>query len=85
MLTFSLKPLGKSPDANAFFQTYLAAPLVIALYLFWKIKTRFAGPFFVRAKDMDVDTGRRELDFDPADMPIKTFKNLPKRLVEGLF
>lgn len=42
-----------------FFQAYLAAPVVIAFYIPYKIY--FKTPF-VRAKDMDLSTGRREFD-----------------------
>ena len=79
------QPLGEKTNANSFFQEYLAAPLVIFLYFIWKVITRFRGPLFIRARDMDVDTGRRELDYDPADVPVKTLKNLPMRIIGGLF
>lgn len=42
-----------------FFSLYLAAPVVILFYLCYKIW--FRTPF-IRAKDMDLVTGRRELD-----------------------
>ncbi|RMD41403.1 hypothetical protein DV735_g3743, partial [Chaetothyriales sp. CBS 134920] len=36
----SLFPLGGSPDAEVFFQNYLAAVVVVALYIFWKLWSR---------------------------------------------
>lgn len=42
------------------FSDYLAAPVVILFYLFHKIKYR--TPLFVRIKDIDLTTGRRDLD-----------------------
>lgn len=55
----ALFPLGGKPDAEAFFQSYLAGPVVIALYVFWKLWSR-DWSLFVRAQDMDVLTGMRE-------------------------
>lgn len=54
----SLFPLGGSPSASVFFENFLAAPIVIALYLFWKIWSR-DWKLFIRAKDMDVTVGIR--------------------------
>lgn len=48
----ALFPIGGSPDPSAFFQQYLAAPLIFALYLFWKVLYGRRDPFFIRAKDM---------------------------------
>lgn len=48
-----------SGRVESFFQSYLAAPVVIAFYILYKIYTR--SPF-MRAKDMDLQTGRRDLD-----------------------
>ncbi|KAF5126973.1 hypothetical protein DV495_003035 [Geotrichum candidum] len=55
-----LFPLGSSKaDVTAFFQSYLAAPIVLVCFIFFKIwkKTKF-----VSLQDMDLDTGRREID-----------------------
>jgi amino acid transporter len=52
-------PIGKDPNATVFFSSYLAVPIVIAFYVPYKIYYRTP---FVRAKDMDLVTGRRELD-----------------------
>lgn len=59
----ALFPLGASPDAETFFKTYLAVPVVILFYIchkFWKKNWKL----YIRAKDIDIDTGRRELDLD---------------------
>lgn len=42
-----------------FFSLYLAAPIVVAFYIPYKIYWRTP---FIRAKDMDLQTGRRDLD-----------------------
>ncbi|MCJ1249575.1 hypothetical protein MMC30_006801 [Trapelia coarctata] len=81
----SLYPPGGSPDPQAFFSNYLAAPIVIALYLGWKVKTGFKGPWFVRSHNMDLLTGMRALDLDPLPPVPKTLKNLPNRIFNGLF
>ncbi|KIW91917.1 uncharacterized protein Z519_07887 [Cladophialophora bantiana CBS 173.52] len=54
----SLFPLGSSPDAEVFFENFLAAPIVIALYLGWKIYSR-DRKMFVRTSEMDVTMGIR--------------------------
>lgn len=55
----ALWPIGESPDAEVFFSYYLAVPVVLAFYIPYKII--YKTPF-VRAKDMDLITGRRELN-----------------------
>jgi len=52
-------PIGGSPNAQAFFEAYLAVPIVIAFYVFWKIfkKTRW-----VQTMEMDLVSGRREMN-----------------------
>lgn len=52
----ALFPIGGSPNASTLFRGYLAAPIVLLLFLFWKVwkKTRF-----VRPKEADLIGGRR--------------------------
>lgn len=52
-------PIGGKPNAKGFFEIYLTVPILIATYFpfKWIYKTKI-----VRAKDMDLVTGRRELD-----------------------
>lgn len=54
----SLFPLGGSPSAKTFFENFLAGPIVLALYLFWKIYTR-DWKMWISTKDMDVTSGIR--------------------------
>ncbi|KAL2439144.1 putative amino-acid permease P7G5.06 [Exophiala dermatitidis] len=54
----SLFPLGGKPDAKIFFQNYLAAPIVLIFYIFWKLYSR-DWSLFIRAREMDVTTGLR--------------------------
>lgn len=83
----SLFPPGKSPSAKVFFENYLAALIVIALFIFWKVFSRNKGGFFVKARDMDLMTGMRSFDLDPLENAAskKTLANLPLRTVRGLF
>ncbi|KAM9935572.1 hypothetical protein OXX80_004866 [Metschnikowia pulcherrima] len=59
----ALFPIGGSPNAYDFFETYLSVFVILAFWLGHKIWKR-NWKIFIRAKDLDVDTGRRELDLD---------------------
>lgn len=73
------------PDAQYFFQQFLAAPIVIALYLFWKAFSR-NWSFFVRTSDMDLMTNIHLLnDGELDDVGHKTWANLPLRALRALF
>lgn len=54
-------PIGGGPDAETFFSIYLTVPVVFAFYIPYKII--YKTPF-VRSADMDLVTGRREMDLD---------------------
>lgn len=56
-------PLGDTPSAEAFFEAYLSFPIVIAFYIGHKIWRR-NWKLYIKAEDMDIDTGRREVDLD---------------------
>ncbi|KAI9729596.1 MAG: glyceraldehyde-3-phosphate dehydrogenase 1 [Cirrosporium novae-zelandiae] len=51
--------MSASERVETFFEDYLAAPIVILFYIGYKIYYRTP---FMKAKDMDLVTGRRELD-----------------------
>jgi len=61
----ALYPIG-GPNLNAsnFFQLYLAGPLLIFLYLVWKVYSWIYRPahrpWFIRAQDIDIYSGMRE-------------------------
>lgn len=59
----ALFPLGAPPDAETFFKTYLAVPVVLVFWIAHKIY-RKNWRFYFRATEIDIDTGRRELDLD---------------------
>jgi yeast amino acid transporter len=77
----SLFPVGGSPDAKVFFEGYLAAPVIIALFLGYKTYTR-DWRFGVKIKDMDLDSGRR--DFIPASEPERQMSTV-RRLSRAVF
>ncbi|KAK6362673.1 hypothetical protein TWF730_000128 [Orbilia blumenaviensis] len=57
----ALFPIGGKPDAEAFFQSYLAAPVVLIMFVGYKTFTR-DWKFGVNLMDIDLDAGRRDLD-----------------------
>lgn len=61
-----LFPIGSGPDAESFFEAYIAAPIILVLFAFWKLYKK-QWWFGVRTKDMDIDTGRRDLDLPPEE------------------
>ncbi len=79
------QPIGGSPSAENFFSYYLALPLVLALYFFWKVWSR-NWTLYVRAADMDITSGRRAIDLSDDYVPTpKTWKNMPIRAFHALF
>lgn len=59
----ALWPIGGHPDANDFFSAYLSVPVIMAFYFGHKI-WRKNWKLYIKIKDIDIDTGRRELDLD---------------------
>lgn len=59
----ALFPLGEKPNAKTFFSSYLGFVVLVVFYVGHKIwKNNWI--LFLRAKDIDVDTGRRETDIE---------------------
>ena len=52
-------PIGDEPNAQAFFEAYLAVPIIAAFYIFWKIYKRTR---WIHTMDIDLVSGRRELN-----------------------
>ncbi|KAG9756883.1 AAT family amino acid transporter, partial [Aureobasidium melanogenum] len=59
----ALFPIGGKPDAQNFFESYLAGPVIFALYVGWKIWRR-DWKMWISASDMDVVTDMREFADD---------------------
>ncbi|KAH6654425.1 amino acid permease [Truncatella angustata] len=73
-----------TPDAEIFFQNFLAAPVILFFYIVWKLYSR-DWRMFIRVHEMDLKSGARMLNIDDEPMPVKTWKNLPMRMVRALF
>lgn len=58
-----LFPIGSPPNAADFFMSYLSLPIVLAFYIAHKVWKR-NWKLYIKAEDMDIDTGRREVDLD---------------------
>ncbi|KAL1305340.1 hypothetical protein AAFC00_002238 [Neodothiora populina] len=83
----ALFPLGGSPNAESFFESYLAAPIILVLYIGWKLWTR-DWILFIRAKDMDVLTGLRENieeleDGEVIEQEKLSWKNAPRKVLRS--
>lgn len=59
----ALFPIGTPPNASDFFQGYLSLPIVLAMWAFHKVWKK-NWKLYIKAEDMDLDTGRREMDLD---------------------
>ncbi|OXV11170.1 hypothetical protein Egran_01073 [Elaphomyces granulatus] len=87
-------------DAQNFFENYLAAPLVIALYIFWKIYSMFTSDprverrgwrFFKAIDEIDVLSDMRDTALDKDLAPRRVYKTwgewlkaAPMRIVHSL-
>jgi amino acid transporter len=83
----SLFPIGGNPTggAEAFFESYIAAPIAIALFAFWKLWTR-DRTFLVKVHEMDLDTGRRDFeDLPDDDEPEPRRSSVGRRLSRAIF
>ncbi|ODQ82141.1 hypothetical protein BABINDRAFT_32966 [Babjeviella inositovora NRRL Y-12698] len=72
----SVYPVGSSSaSVTTFFQNCLSLPLVIVLYAGMKTYKGQWSFFYIKAKDMDIDTGRRELDIEVLKQEIAEERN----------
>ena len=54
-------PIGGEPNVTDFFAAYLSVPVILVFYIdhmIWRNDLKF-----IRARDIDLDAGRRDLDF----------------------
>jgi yeast amino acid transporter len=77
MATFyvDLFPIGGDPDAKTFFEGYLAAPIAIAFWAFWKVWSR-QWRIFTPLSEIDLDTGRREYPGLTPEPPMNAFRRV---------
>lgn len=59
----ALFPIKAKPDASAFFQAYLGAPVVIVSWLGYKLWKK-DWKIVIPAQDIDIDSGRAVVDWD---------------------
>lgn len=59
----ALFPLNGKPSAYDFFLSYLGLPVLLSSWLFYKVWKR-DWKLLIRAKDIDLDTGRANIDMD---------------------
>ena len=59
----ALFPIGEPANPTSFFQVFLCVPILIIWYFFWVFYKK-DYKFFLRSKDIDIDTGRREVDLE---------------------
>ncbi|KIX97841.1 uncharacterized protein Z520_06619 [Fonsecaea multimorphosa CBS 102226] len=79
-----LFPLGGDPDPETFFEGYIALPIALALFVFWKLWTR-DWSFMVKVRDMDLDSGRREFEDIPGDDEPERKMSVGRRLSRAIF
>ncbi|KAH7041026.1 amino acid permease [Microdochium trichocladiopsis] len=72
------------PNAEDFFMSFLAAPIVLALYLGYKIVMR-DWSLWVKLAEMDLKTGIRIYDEEEVGEAPKTWANLPLRILRAFF
>lgn len=80
----SLFPIGGSPNAEAFFESYLAAPVILVLFVGYKLWTRDTS-LWVKIKDMDLDTGRRTFEELPPPPAEERRTSVARRLSTAIF
>ncbi|KAH7132398.1 amino-acid permease inda1 [Dendryphion nanum] len=81
----AVSPIGKNVgDAYDFFVSYLALPVVMA---FWAAGFAWKRKGWLRTAQMDVDTGRRELDWDLINREREEMAKWPtwKRILNKVF
>ncbi|KAK7751478.1 hypothetical protein SLS62_006563 [Diatrype stigma] len=75
-----------TPDPTDFFMSYLAAPIAILLYVFWKVYTRDWKPW-IKLSEMDLLTSARLLEDDEME-PVgekKTWSSISMRIGRVFF
>ena len=87
----ALFPIAGSPNTEAFFESYLAAPFLLALYFGWRLYKHRKDKWYISVEDMDVTSGMRmdidelrEIEAD-AQKSSRGIMSWPVRVVRGLF
>lgn len=61
-------------DAETFFKSYLAAPIVM---FFWVCGYLWKGQGWLKLSQIDVDSGRREIDWEAHNRKLEQRRNSP--------
>lgn len=74
---------GPNLDPTTFFEDYLAGPILIFLYVVWKVYSWFVRPedrpLYIKIKNIDLDTGMRE---DIAELrAVQKQRRTPKQFI----
>jgi yeast amino acid transporter len=72
------------PEAEGFFMSYLALPIVVSLYAFWKVWSR-NWRLYVPLHEVDIHSGAQFAGPEDVDSTPRTWANLPKRIFGALF
>jgi amino acid transporter len=86
----ALYPVG-GPNlvAETWFQSYLAGPLLVFLFLIWKVYSWFYRPadraLYIRTKDIDIYTGMRQIETIVTDDPMQKKKKGPMGYFKGAY
>ncbi|KAI1131665.1 amino acid permease [Nemania abortiva] len=73
-----------TPNAKSFFASYLAAFIVILLYVFWKVYSR-DWKLYIKLQDIDLVSGSRPLDPSEFDDPDQKKGNMAMRILRAFF
>jgi amino acid transporter len=86
MLTVTSQPsVNATPEAGYFFQRCLAVPIVVCLYLFWKAYSGNWG-LYIPLQEINLMSGACLLEVgNEGEIPARTWRNLPRRVLRILF
>ncbi|KAI5459857.1 amino acid permease/ SLC12A domain-containing protein [Mariannaea sp. PMI_226] len=73
---------GAPPDAEAFFKSFLAGPIILFLYVGYKVYSR-DWALYVKSHEMDLQTGITLLD-EPAPVVPRSWKNIPMQIIHAV-
>lgn len=60
----SIWPIGESADVVTFWQNCLSLPLMLVMWFLFNLYKKSFYPFFIPLEEIDLDTGRRDVDVE---------------------
>lgn len=76
----SIFPIGSPADVVVFWQNCLSLPLMIIMWIGHKTYSKSWNRLYIRGEDMDLDTGRREVDIELLKQEIADEKQAMREL-----